>query len=115
VNSAGYYPHGDRQPPTAAVEAARRFGVDLGAHRSKILGRAAVREADVIFVFDEENMERLLRDWPFARRKVLRLATGLRSGSPEIPDPYGQTEAVFANTYSAIAEVLDALLDNVPR
>jgi protein-tyrosine phosphatase len=115
VNSAGYYPHGDRQPPAAAIEAARRFGVDLGAHRSRIVGGAAVREAEVIFVFDEENRERLLRDWPSARRKVLLLATVLRSGPQEITDPYGQTEAVFAKTYSVIAEALDALLGNVPR
>jgi protein-tyrosine-phosphatase/predicted ATP-grasp superfamily ATP-dependent carboligase len=110
LSSAGYHPKGDRPSPPAAVEAARELGVDLGAHRSRVLDAEMVRNADVIVTFDRENHDVVARTFPDAERKLHRLAVLRADGEPEIADPYGGTVADFRRCYRVIASALDVAL-----
>jgi protein-tyrosine-phosphatase/predicted ATP-grasp superfamily ATP-dependent carboligase len=110
VRSAGYLPRPARACPALGVEAARALGVDLGAHRSSGLSESMVREADAIFVFDDEARTRLVRTFPFARAKTFPLGWLATAGPIEIRDPYGGASEDFTRTYTTIRRALDAAM-----
>jgi len=108
LRSAGYQPRASRGCPVAGVEAARTLGVELGGHRSAELDAAMIREADAIFVFDDESRRRLARAYPEARDKTYPLGWLTTAGPIEIRDPYGGAADDFARTYDVIRRALDA-------
>ena len=108
IRSAGYLPRAARGCPVLGVEAAQALGVDLAAHRSTGLTEAMVREADAIFVFDDEARRRLVRTYPFVREKTYPLGWLTTDGPTEIRDPYGGGTDDFARTYGAIRRAVDA-------
>ncbi len=109
VASSGYFPRADRPAPPEAVDAARELGVDLSAHRSRVLDEGAVRAAGAILVFDEENWLTVARRFPLARGKLHRVADLAPDGPRHIADPYGGSLDAFRTTYRAIARALDNL------
>ncbi len=110
VRSAGYLPRHARGCPALGVEAAHAHGVDLADHRSTVLTDAMVREADAIFVFDDEARRRLARTYPYARAKTYPLGWLSTHGPIEIRDPDGGGAETFARTYGAIRRAVDAAL-----
>lgn len=109
VASSGYYPKEGRCSPEAALDAAKRFGIDLASHRSTVLNRVMIDAADAIFFFDEAIRVRLLQDFPSARKRLFCLGLHLPKGPLRIEDPYGQDVAVFAHAYERIALAIDRL------
>ncbi len=103
VGSAGFIGPNRPCPPEAVTAAARR-GVDLAAHRSRLLTADVARRADLIVVMDpaqgrtiRERFGRLLRDIvvlgdldaaPLARRTI--------------HDPVDQSLEVFEQSYARI-------------
>jgi protein-tyrosine-phosphatase/predicted ATP-grasp superfamily ATP-dependent carboligase len=113
-SSAGHYPAADRPSPDAAVAAAATLGVDLACHRSEPLTAAHIRDADVVFVFDEENFQRLSADFPC--RAKLHFVGALRPDGPLwIDDPYGSDEAEFIRVYEQIRAALMTERAPVPQ
>jgi protein-tyrosine-phosphatase/predicted ATP-grasp superfamily ATP-dependent carboligase len=110
VRSAGYVPRPAGTCPPLGVEAARALGVDLDAHRSAPLTEGMVREADAIFVFDDEARRSLGRAYPFARGKTYPIGWLATDGPIEIRDPYGGAAEDFARTYATIRRALDAAI-----
>jgi protein-tyrosine-phosphatase/predicted ATP-grasp superfamily ATP-dependent carboligase len=108
LRSAGYLPRPARACPPLGVEAARALGVELATHRSTGLDDAMIREADAIFVFDDEARRRLARTYPAAREKTYPIGWLATDGPIEIRDPFGGVAEDFARTYDAIRHALDA-------
>jgi protein-tyrosine-phosphatase len=114
VASAGYHPEPLRRCPGEAVAAAARLGIDLSSHRSAVLDGGMIAGADLIFVFDDENLERVLLDFPEAADRVFYV--GSLGGSPgegrefAIPDPWGGDAATFGRCYTSIRAALDRLM-----
>lgn len=106
--SCGYYPKNGRVCPRAAVKAAEEIGVDLTQHRSCIITKEMVRQADVIFTFDEENRKTLMTHYPLAQQKVHRLGLLAPEAPLAIRDPYGGNVDVFKTTYQTIMQILNA-------
>lgn len=103
VDSAGFAGPG-RRPPPAAVTAARRYGVDLSAHRSQRLSADSARAADLIVVMDPAQ-GRAIRDcFGRAGRDVLILGDldPQRADTRAVRDPMNQRPVVFEETYARI-------------
>ena len=73
IVSAGTVPVEDLAPPPEAMEAARRFGVDLSRHRSRSVTAAALQSADAVIVFDHETARQLRSIEPAVEALVVRL------------------------------------------
>jgi protein-tyrosine-phosphatase/predicted ATP-grasp superfamily ATP-dependent carboligase len=107
VSSCGYYPVMGRESPREAVLAARSHGVDLSRHRSRPLSARALRDADIVFVFDEENRDTVRREYPFARSKTFLLGALEEAGNPVIADPLGGSVEGFRASYRTTAGLVD--------
>ena len=108
VTSAGHYPVAGRRVPAPAVTAAQDFGVDLRSHRSRILSRELLSQADVVFVFDGENYRAVLSEDPEALGRVHRLAVLADDGPLGIPDPFGGPLSEYERVYRRIADAIAA-------
>ena len=80
--------------------------MDLASHRSVVLTRDLVREADVIVTFDDENVATLRRRYRIARAKTYALGD-LEATGAQFPDPFGGPVSTFGALYRRITTVLE--------
>ena len=104
VRSCGYYPVADRACPVEAVFAAKKYGVDLSDHRSQVITDEIIQESDIIFIFDEKNLQEFTRRYPQIIDKVWYLSEVTQKVPSTIPDPYGKDLAAYEDVYGDIAE-----------
>jgi len=106
--SAGHYPVSGRRPPELALAAAQGFGVDLASHRSRVLSRRMLDEADAVFVFDEQNYEALVSRHPDAAERAHLLGALSHEGPLHIADPFGGPPSSYEAVYGQIAGAIAA-------
>lgn len=105
IHSAGFHEPGGRPTPADFVSIARaRAGIDLEAHRSRILTANDIAWADVILIMDRLNWHRLAMLDCDCFPKVIWLSAFGSTAPCDIPDPYGQPE-------QAVERILDRLLE----
>lgn len=95
-----------RRPPREAVRAAAAYGVDLSTHVAQPLLGPDLLRADIVWVMEKAQRDRLVRARPQARDKVALLSEPL--DGQDIEDPMGKPLAVFERVYARIAECVDA-------
>jgi len=107
VLSCGYNTYDGRSSPHEAVAAAKKFGIDLTNHRSKVINKNLVENAQAILVFDEKTRHIVLSRYPFSKKKVHRLGLLAGKKQPIIADPYGGNLKTFIDTYQDIIKALN--------
>jgi len=115
VSSSGTYSESSRSCPPEAWLAAGAFGVDLSTVRSRVLDAERVRQADLILVFDADDLARVTHAFPEARGKTHRLGLLAPRGEVDVRDPYGGGFGLFEAAYAAIAGCLDAAAEIYAR
>jgi protein-tyrosine phosphatase len=108
--SAGVFPTDGRPSPEAAQAAARRFGISLGDHASRIVTPTMLRDADVIFVFDARNHLHVRERGRAHLDKTYYLSDLDLSEPVQVADPWGEDAEAFVRTYRRIKEALDSAL-----
>lgn len=106
--SAGSYPVPGRRAPAEAIAAARSFGVDLSAHRSRVLSREMLQQADAVYVFDNANRRAVVAEQPHASHRVHWLGALSDDGPLTISDPFGGPPSEYELVYRQIAEAIEA-------
>lgn len=109
VASAGFIGP-DRPPPSTALAAASRHGVDISSHRSALVTLEAVRAADLVVVMSEEQ-ERDIRMHVGPSTLVLVLGDldPLPASRRTILDPWGAPDAAFDASYDRIERCVQEL------
>ena len=108
IRSAGYHPKALRCCPEMAIAEAAHWAIDLRGHRSQILSDDLVRAAEAVFVFDEQNYQRMQQNYPSSLPRMHFVGALNREGPLFIEDPYGSDPSAFERTYQAIATALRA-------
>lgn len=88
-----------------ALQIMAEQGIDIGAHRARMLNNSLVRESELILVMDSRQQDIIATEYPNARGKVFRLGEAAKA---DIPDPYRQSEEMFRAAYGLIASGTDA-------
>jgi protein-tyrosine phosphatase len=104
----------------ASIEAratARSRGVSLESHRSRRLTTERIEPVDLVVAMTDRHAREVSRLEPGA---VVILATSvLPDDHParglDLPDPFGAGPAVYEETWTAIDECVQALLDRIAR
>ena len=111
IGSAGVFAPSDAaaSPPAVAVLAER--GIDLSAHRSRMLDTAQVAAADLIVVMTAAHRQGVLSAFPQAAGKVFLLTGfGVKKKGTDIADPIGLSVDVYRKTRDQIDEALSDLI-----
>lgn len=106
--SAGFHGTEQRSTPQHVVRAAEALGTDMTAHRSRRLDDSLLAAADVIFVMDIDNYERLLQEFPRHCRRVMALGLFGPSNAANIVDPYTATESETRQILMQLDEAVGA-------
>lgn len=108
VRSSGFYPECGRSSPPEAVDAARRRGVDLAGHRSRVLDvdtlRSLEERRNLVVVMDTGQRDRLRRAAGIGDSSIVVLGD-LDPGSiphRRIRDPWGAEPDVFDSVFDRI-------------
>ena len=92
------------QPATdSSIEVAEREGVDLRAHRSRRVGPAMVRAADLILVMEKSHAS-AVRSLGAAPERVHLLSEWPPPGEPSLPvsDPFGASLEAYEECWNRI-------------
>jgi protein-tyrosine phosphatase len=92
----------DRSSPAKALAAASKFDVDLSAHRSTLVTPEALRSADLVVVMSDQQAREVARLHPSAFVLVLGDLDPQPVNRRTILDPWGQSDAVFDESYERI-------------
>jgi protein-tyrosine-phosphatase len=114
ATSAGHYPGPGRRTPPDAVAVARRFGVDLGPHRSRVLSSELLEQADAVFVCDQQNYRAIAATHPWAIERTHFLGALCPDGPLTIRDPFGSPAAAYETVYRQIADAIAAAQGGPP-
>ena len=102
------------QPPSAyAVEALADLGIDISGQRSQPITGQLVEEADLIFTMTRGHLEMLEAYFPEAADKaflVREFDPAAHAGDLDVPDPIGQSRAVYFRCRDALKKTLPSLL-----
>jgi protein-tyrosine phosphatase len=103
VSSAGFIGPG-RQPPSMALSAAQRYGIDLSVHRSALVLPDDVRESDLVLVMSAEQATAIRRRFAEATPRLVVLGDldPLPIRERTVRDPWDGDEGVFAESYARL-------------
>lgn len=114
VQSAGFYESG-RPPPQEALAAASERGVDMAAHRSRLIQKDVLDGSDLVVVVTVRHARALRRHF---KRKEGVLLLGDLDPRPirtrAIRDPVEQPVEVFKDVYSRIDRCVEELARALP-
>jgi len=99
VSSAGIIDMASSPASMEAIAACAAMGIDIKAHRSKVLSQKLIEENDFIFAMSRMHRERVAALSQEGAEKCLLLAQ-----DKDIPDPIGQGQQVFNNCAQLIKE-----------
>lgn len=87
-----------------AVQIMAERGIDISAHRARMLTETIVRDADLVLVMDTLQKQQILTQYPYTLGKVFRLGEATKQ---DIPDPYQQGPEAFNAVFSSIESSVD--------
>ena len=106
--SAGCYATPGRRPPDMAIEIAAGFHLDIRNHEAKRVHQKDLEHADLIFYFDENDVQYLLDHYaPECSGKLFPL--GLLIGQHIIKDPYSLPKEGFREIYAQIYQCIQGI------
>lgn len=114
VESAGTMAYDGAPAASRAVAEAARRGIDLRPHRSRLLTKDMIDEAEAVVVMEAHQYRSALALAPYAVEKIV-MAGNLVPGrdDPEIGDPYGGTEEDFVRAFDEIQQAVENLADRL--
>ena len=105
VLSAGVYAMDGGRATPAAVAAAAELGADNSRHRSRMLTRELIQQADLVLCMTDSHVAAAVSLAPEHAENVRRLDPG-----GDVPDPVGGGPAVYRKTARKIDKALRAAL-----
>lgn len=113
IRSAGFHHREGRTVDPDFIGIARDFGVDLSAHRSRLLRGEDLRWADLVLIMDGHNYRLMHHHYPEALTKTFWLGAVSVASPVLIEDPYrcapGRQREIASQLDAACAELLKRL------
>lgn len=95
-----------------ATQLMRELGLDITGHRAQQVNGMLCSQAELMFVMEESQRERLLGLYPQVRGRVFRIG---HHGAFDVPDPYRQGDAAFRASLSLIQQGVAEWLPRIQK
>ncbi|WP_347555462.1 low molecular weight protein-tyrosine-phosphatase [Robbsia sp. KACC 23696] len=105
VHSAGLHARDGHEADRVVTRLLAEQGIDISAHRSRLITAEMVQEAQLVLVMEERQIREVAEVDPSSRGKVHLLGKWL---NVEIYDPYKQAESVYRGS----AELVEQSVEN---
>ncbi|WP_420997520.1 low molecular weight phosphotyrosine protein phosphatase [Cupriavidus sp. 30B13] len=110
IASAGLAPLAGAAADPHTVRLLAEEGLDLSAHRARVLDGNMVNSADLVLVMDTEQREALERQFPQARGKIYRLCEFMHA---DVPDPHGCSQNMFRIVLGLVRQGVDTWSERI--
>lgn len=90
-------------------------GLDLSAHRARLLTRDVVQQADVIFTMARHHRARVQELGGDERTFVLGEYAGRTGPEAEVSDPFGGNLEVYRETYQELEELIRTAVERLVK
>ena len=107
VSSAGLGALAGHGVEPSAARLAEADGLSVAGHQARQLGAEMLAEADLVLVMSEGQRRAVAELVPAALGKTLLLGHWL-PGAREIPDPYRQSDEMFARVHERLRDAVEA-------
>ena len=111
VISAGTWTTDGLPPVEVAILGAKRLGLDISGHASRVVTAERMQDADLVIVMERGQKEALENEFPQAAGKVHLLSEVARGSSYDIPDPL--LSVLEGDGYDEIDELVHAGFDRI--
>jgi protein-tyrosine-phosphatase len=92
-----------------AVQVASKHGIDLSKHKTRLLSRSLVKQADLIVTMASKHRQTVGILEPSALEHTYLLTDFCDDVDGDVPDPIGGDSDVYGRTYEIIEKCLDSL------
>jgi protein-tyrosine phosphatase len=92
-----------------SIDVAGRHGLDLSKHRSRILTRDLVHDADLIVTMGVRHRETIGEIDPDSLESTFLLTNFSDRHNGDVPDPIGSDLAIYERTYLVIRECVESM------
>jgi protein-tyrosine phosphatase len=92
-----------------SVEVAERHGLDLSPHRSRLLTRELLHDADLVVTMGVRHREAVEDIDPDSVESTFLLTNFSDVHNGDIPDPIGNDLAVYERTYLVIRDCIESM------
>jgi protein-tyrosine-phosphatase len=92
-----------------SIDVAKENGIDITDHRSKLLNRTRVREADLIVTMGQKHLETVGVIEPAALEHTFVLSTFCDDFDGDVSDPIGGDADEYRRTFDLIRECVEGL------
>ena len=110
VTSAGTGAWDGAPASEGAYLVALEHGLDLSAHRARLLTRDLVERSDVILAMAEHHLERVHELGGADRAHLLGVFGGRAPAEADVPDPFGGDLEVYRQTFGELEELIRVAL-----
>lgn len=115
VSSAGTSAWDDAPASDGAVLVSMEHGMDLTSHRSRVLTREIVEQADLLLVMGPHHLERAVALQNGGKAHLLTHFASRGASARPVADPFGGDLEAYRTTFeelrATIAQVLDRIAD----
>jgi len=112
VESAGTWAQEVRGASRYSVEILAEQGLDIREHRSQMITRQHLQDADLVLCMESGHVEALRAEFPEYTDKIY-LFSEMVGHSYSISDPFGQSKDAYYRMVKDLTEVVDEGLDTV--
>jgi protein-tyrosine phosphatase len=95
-----------------ALQLMSQRGIDITSHRARQITRQMCLDADLVFVMEREQRQRLEKTYPEACGRIFRLGEPVEQ---DVPDPYRKPAAAFRTALSIIDEGISHWVHRIRR
>lgn len=88
-------------------------GLDLSAHRARLITRALVDEADIVLTMSRPHLARVRELGGGGRAHLFGEYAGLTGHRADIPDPYGGDLDEYRATIRTLADLMPAVVGRI--
>ena len=88
-------------------------GLDLSAHRARLVTRALVDEADIVLTMSRPHLARVRELGGGGRAHLFGEYAGLTGHRADIPDPYGGDLDEYRATIRTLADLMPAVVGRI--
>lgn len=113
VSSAGTSAWEGAAASDGALLVAMEHGLDLGAHRARVLSREVVGAADLVLVMSPHHRDRVLVLGGEGKAHLLTDFAARSSEGRPVMDPFGGDLDTYRATFEELAQEIDRVFDRI--
>lgn len=113
AKSAGTFAWDGENVSKESVQVMKEEGLDIGEHRSRLINKSLMEDADLILTMSLSHKEQLISKFGFLQGKIYTLKEYAYGIEEDIADPFGQGIRAYKQARDEIKDAIDKIIERL--